>query len=58
MNVSQNAAFHQGLQCLLDKKRSPEKEILFNLEIITSDNSVVTMDCIKSEGRIHKCIKG
>ena len=32
-----NAAFHQGLHCLLRQKQSSEKEIQFNLEILTCD---------------------
>ena len=30
-----NAAFHQGLHCLLKQKQSSEKEIQYHLEIIT-----------------------
>ena len=39
-----NAAFHQGLHCLLRQKRSLEKEIKVYLEIITADLSNYTMD--------------
>ena len=37
-----NAAFHQGLHCLLRQIRSSEKEIY--LEIITCEPSIYTMD--------------
>ena len=39
-----NAAFHQGLHCLLRQNRSSAKEIQYCLEIITCDPSVYTMD--------------
>ena len=32
-----NAAFHQGLHCLLSQKGSSEKELQFHLEIITGN---------------------
>ena len=39
-----NAAFHQGLQCLLRQIQSSEKEIKYTLEIITCEPSIYTMD--------------
>ena len=42
--ILHNAAFHQGLHCLLRQKRSSEKEILFLREIITCDPSIYTMN--------------
>ena len=33
--MAQNAAFHQGLHCLLRQNRSSEKEIQYFMEIIT-----------------------
>ena len=39
-----NAAFHQGLRCLLRQNGSPEKEIEYCLKIITCDPSLYTMD--------------
>ena len=41
-----NAAFHQGLHCLLRQKQSSEKEILAHcfFEITTCDPSIYTMD--------------
>ena len=39
-----NVAFHQGLHCTLRQKLSSEKEMQFNLEIITCDTSNYTMD--------------
>ena len=39
-----NAAFHQGLHCLLGQKRYSEKEIQSILENKTCDTSVYTMD--------------
>ena len=33
-------AFHQSLHCLPEQKRSLEKEIQFNLGIITCENSL------------------
>ena len=39
-----NAAFHQGLHCLLRQKRSSEKEIQFNLVILNCHFSIYTMD--------------
>ena len=33
-----NAAFHQGMHCLLKQKQSSEKEIQFFLEIITCNH--------------------
>ena len=40
--MQHNAAFHQGLHCLLRLKRSSKKEIQFLLEIITRDPSIDT----------------
>ena len=42
-----NAAFHQGLYCLV-QKWSSEKEIQFYLEIITCDLLMYQMDHSKS----------
>ena len=42
--MQHNAAFHQGLHCLLRQNRSSEKEIQYFLEIITCDPSIYTMD--------------
>ena len=42
--MSRNAAFHQGLHCLLKQKQSSEKDIQFYLEIITCDPSMYSMD--------------
>ena len=39
-----NAAFHQGLHCLLRQNQPSEKQIRYFWEIITSDPSVYTMD--------------
>ena len=39
-----SAAFHQGRYYLLRLKRSSEKEIQFQLEIITCDPSIHTMN--------------
>ena len=39
-----NAAFHQGLRCLLRQNLASEKEIQYFLEIITCDPSIYTMD--------------
>ena len=39
-----NAAFIQGLHCLLGQNRCSEKEIWYILEIITCDPSAYTMD--------------
>ena len=39
-----NAAFHQGMHCLLRPNQSSEKEIQYFLEIITCDPSIYTMD--------------
>ena len=39
-----NAAFHQGLHCLLRQKQISEKEIHFYFEIITCDPSIYIMD--------------
>ena len=39
-----NAAFHQDLHCLPRQKRSSEKELQFNLEIIACDSLIYTMD--------------
>ena len=38
------AAFHQGLHCLLGQNVSSEKEIIFGWEIITFDPSMYTLD--------------
>ena len=42
-----NAAFHQGLHCLLRLKQFSEKEIQFYLEIITCYPLIYTMDLSK-----------
>ena len=42
--MPQNAAFYQGLHCLLRQKRSSEKEKYNQLEVITCDPSIYTMD--------------
>ena len=39
-----NAAFHQGLYCLLRYNQSSEKRIQYFLEIITCDPSSYTLD--------------
>ena len=39
-----NTAFHKGLHCLLRQKLSSENEIQFNLEIITCNPLIYTMD--------------
>ena len=36
--------FHQDLHCLQSQTRSSEKEIQYNLEIITCDILIYTMD--------------
>ena len=36
----QNAAFYQGIHCLLRQRQSLEKEAQFYLEIITCDHSI------------------
>ena len=43
-----NAAFHQGIHCLLKQKRSSEKKLQSYLEIIFCDPSIYTMDHPKS----------
>ena len=45
-DISQNAAFHQGLHCLLKQNQSSEKEIqyFYFLENITCDPSIYIMD--------------
>ena len=43
-----DAAFHQGLHCLLREKQSSAKEIQFYLEIIMCDPSIYTIDRPKS----------
>ena len=40
----QNAAFHQGMQCLLTQNQSLEKEIQCFLEDINCDSSIYTID--------------
>ena len=45
--MSHNAAFHQGLHCLLRLKGSSEREIQFLLEIIIRDPSIYTMNHTK-----------
>ena len=42
--MPKNAAFHQGLNCLLRQKQSSEKEMQFYFEIITFDPLMYTMD--------------
>ena len=44
MKLPHNAAFHQGLQCLLRQNQFSEKEIKFILEMITCEPSIYTMD--------------
>ena len=57
-----NAAFHQGLHCLLSQNRSLEKELQYFLEIITWDPSVSTMDLtdltVSNYGKFHRYKKG
>ena len=38
--MQQNAAFHQGLRCLLRPNQSSEKEMQYFGEIITCDPSI------------------
>ena len=45
--MSLNAAFYQGLHCLLRQKQSSETAIQFYLEIMTGDPSIYTMDHLK-----------
>ena len=45
--MPKNAAFHQGLHCLLRQKQSSEKEMQFYLEITTCDPLMCTMDLPK-----------
>ena len=40
-------AFHQGLHSLIRQKRSSEKEIQFDFEIITCDLLIAAMICLK-----------
>ena len=42
-----DVAIHQGLHCLPRQKRSSEKEIQFDLEILTCHLSICTMDYSK-----------
>ena len=42
--MSQDAAFHQVLQCLQGQKQSSEKDIQYSLKLITCDPSSYTMD--------------
>ena len=44
-----NAAFHQGLHCLLRKKRYSEKQMQFYLEIIACGPSNYTMDHVSNQ---------
>ena len=59
-----NAAFHQGLHCLLGQNQSSGKEIQYFLEIITCDPSIYTKDhpdltvSIKLYGKFHWSKKG
>ena len=39
-----NAAYHQGLHCLLRRNPSSEKEIQFYLQNINCDPSIYTID--------------
>ena len=39
-----NAAFYQGLHCLLRQNQSSEKEIQYFFECLTYDHSIYTMD--------------
>ena len=48
-------------EMLLRQKQSSEKERQNNFEVINCDNSIYgafQVNCIKPEGRIHKCMKG
>ena len=42
--MPQNAAFHQGLHCLLIQYQYSEKEIQFYMKITTSNPSIYTQD--------------
>ena len=44
--ISHNAAFHQGLHCLLRKINLQGKNFFFLFEIITFDRSIYTMDIL------------
>ena len=54
--IPHNVSFHLCLHCLLGLKDLSEKEIQFNLEIITSYPRYIQLtkpnDCTKQEGRI------
>ena len=39
-----NAAFHQGLHCLVRHRRSSGKEIQCVLEVVTCDPAILTTD--------------
>ena len=59
--IPHNAAFHQGLHCLLRQKQSSEREIQYILEIITYDPSIYALDHpklilsnYKEESIVHK----
>ena len=39
-----NAAFHQGLHCMLSQNQSLKKERQYFFEIITCDSSIYLMD--------------
>ena len=52
-----NAAFHQGLHCLLGKKDLQTKRYNifenYNLTFLDMFNGLFQVYCIKPEGRIH-----
>ena len=52
--MPKNAAFHQGLHCLLKQKQSSEKEMQIYFEIITCDPLMYTMDLPQSIVSIQK----
>ena len=61
--MQHNAAFHQGLHCLLLLKQPSGTEIHHTLENSTFDCLLYTMDiphtyCINMYGKIHQNMKG
>ena len=52
-----NAAFHQGLHCLLRLKLPSENVIQFELEIVACDPSIYTIE-LATSGRNHQDTKG
>ena len=50
-----NAVFHQGLYCLLRKKRFSDKNTFLNYNLTPLDlyDGLSLVYCIKREGRIH-----